>query len=91
MVVEWFIGLAGQVFGWAATNMSSSTDLNGVIVKSGTSIVPIVQSIGSLSVWIPWGTIATCMAVLFPVYVASFLFKLARAVAAHLPVIGGNG
>ena len=91
VIVEFFMSLGGQIFAWASQNMSSSTDLDGVIVKSGTAIVPIIQGIGSMGVWIPWQVIGLCMGALFPLYLGAFLFKVARAIAAHLPLIGGAG
>lgn len=66
-------------------------EVDGVVVTAGTFIIPLAASAASMGIWVPFGTIAMCLGVLGPFYLTSLLFKIARVLVAHFPLIGGKG
>jgi len=81
------IGVASTVVGWFPPQPA----VTGVVVTAGNYLQPIMDGAGSMGVWVPWPVIAACLLVVVPCFLASFLFKAARAVAAHIPLVGGAG
>lgn len=51
----------------------------------------MAESLYGLGVWVDWGALGICLTAVGGVYVVAGLIKLARAVIAHLPMVGGAG
>lgn len=86
-VVQFAVGFLSIVCGW----FPKQPAVDQVVVTAGGFLQPIVDGAASLGVWVPWGTIGACMAVVVPLFIATFLFKTLRALASYIPLVGGAG
>ena len=91
MIVEWFMLLAAQLWDGIANGLPPATAGDGVYITADRFLAPMAAGIASTSSWVPWGTLGVCLAIVTTLYVASFTIKLLRAIAAHIPFIGGAG
>lgn len=90
MIVEWLVGLATSVAGWIADLFGEWTpppELTGMV----DGVRDFLAGMVGLGVWINWPVLAGCVAVAVTAWSSVLVIKLARAVAAHIPLFGGAG
>lgn len=90
MISEWFLGLMagfvgmlGDAFGpWEPPKQltDGADGVNGVL-----------QSFTGMGVWVEWPVLSACVAVQVGVWLTVLVIKLVRAIAAHVPAVGGAG
>jgi len=90
VIIEWFILLGAQLWEGITSGFPAWDD-SGVYITADRFLAPMTAGIAATSAWVPWGTLAVSLAVVSTLYVASFTIKLLRAIAAHIPFIGGAG
>lgn len=90
MIIEWFILLGAQMWEGITSGLPPFDD-SGVYISADRFLAPMAGGIAATSSWVPWGTLGISLGVVGIVYVASFTIKLLRAIAAHIPFIGGAG
>lgn len=91
MISDWLM-VFGTDFGLTfLTTMPSFPQWESLTITAGNYLLPLAAGMASMGVWIPWGVIGICMGIIGPLYTAALVFKLARAVLAHVPLVGGNG
>lgn len=81
--VAWFIGLIGSAFpDWEPP--VELTQISGMVAD-------LMGRFGGLSAWVEWPVLTGCIAVSLATWAAVAGLKLIRAIAAHVPALGGSG
>jgi len=91
VIVEWFVLLAAQLWEGITNTLPPASSVDGVVITADRFLAPMAAGIASTSAWVPWGTLAVCLPIVAALYAGSFTVKLLRAIAAHIPFIGGAG
>lgn len=91
MIIEWLMWLGVNVFGMTMEQMPRFDDVEGVVLTASGYLLPLASGLASLGAWIPWGVLGVCMPIVIGTYIICLVIRLARAVVAHVPFVGGAG
>jgi hypothetical protein len=91
LIPDFFLGLAFGFTEWILSFFPQMTEAEGMIVTASNGLTSIILGASSLGIWVPWGTIAACLGITTGAYIAMFILKIIRVLAAHIPLIGGKG
>lgn len=90
MISEFFLTLAAGFVSWLGS-LFGEWEPPPELVDMATGANDLVMQFASLGVWVDWGVIAGCVAASVATWAIVLGIKVLRALAAHIPVIGGAG
>lgn len=90
MISEFFLGLAQQFVTWLAGLFGTWTPPQQ-LTDMATGVSDLVTTFASLGVWVDWGVLGGCVTAAVAAWGIVLGIKVVRAVAAHIPAIGGAG
>lgn len=90
MITEWLMSL-GVVISETIAGIFEPIEVPDWMIDSTANLVGFVNSASGLGVWVPWEALGLAAALLTVVFVVTFGAKLVRAIAAHIPFLGGAG
>lgn len=90
MITEWFVWIAEQFVGWLAEMFGEWTP-PPEMASAATTINALLEGMAGFGVWVDFGVLATCVGIAVGVWTTVIIIKLARAIAAHVPLFGGAG
>ncbi|BDZ38074.1 hypothetical protein [Microbacterium suwonense] len=90
MISEFFVNLAAGFVGWLAGLFGEWTPPDA-LTDMASSANDLVVEFASLGVWVDWGVLSGCVAAALASWAVVLVVKVVRALAAHVPVIGGAG
>lgn len=90
MITEWILQLSNGFLSWLASLFPTYTPPSWLSDPGGW-VAQLTQTVAGLGYWVNFPAIAGIVTLTLTLYITAFGFKLARAVAAHVPFIGGNG
>lgn len=88
MIDEFLVGVACKFIIWVA---SLFPDWSVPSLDPSAGFQKIVEQVQSLGVWVPFGVLTTCVAVVVAAWLVTLSIKTVRAIIAHIPEIGGAG
>ena len=89
MITQFFIDMAVNVLVWIA-GLFPNVDTDN-LWGGWHDFVMAFDMAKSVGVWIPWDVIFMCVTASLASYGALVVVKMIRAVAAHVPAVGGAG
>lgn len=51
----------------------------------------LLYTFANFGAWVDWLFLLACVGAVTAVYIAGFVFRLVRAILAHVPFVGGSG
>lgn len=90
MIAEWFLNLAVTVNNYLA-GLFPDWDVPDFFTDFDATVNSLLASLSGVAVWADWAFILTVVSAVVIVWAFAFLVKLARAVLAHVPFVGGSG
>lgn len=88
MISEWFLQIALGFTVWLADALTFDVPDPSTVFGP---VAGIVQGFASMGVWINWAALGVAIAASLGTWAACLGIKSLRAVAAHVPVVGGAG
>lgn len=90
MISEWFLDLMAGFLGMIA-DAFGPWDPPAELTDAAHGAAGVLQNWSGMGAWVEWSVLGACMAVQLGVWATVLGIKLARAIAAHVPVVGGAG
>lgn len=90
MIVEKLLDLVGWIVGAVADLFGPWTPPDE-LVDASKSINGLLTNMAGLGAWMNWGVLAGCVATATAAWGVVVGIKLVRAIAAHIPFLGGAG
>ena len=91
MISEFFINLAMGFVTWLTSLAATDWVVPPEIASFDDTVSGFISSFVGLSVWAPWALMIGCVTVAVTTWLVCLLIKALRAVAAHVPLVGGAG
>lgn len=91
MITEFILGMGVTISSWFATLFPQDWQVPGFISDFDTQVNGVLANVDGMAVWADWGYILAVVTVVVGVWIIGVTVKLARAVVAHLPFVGGAG
>ncbi len=90
MITEWLISVGVLVGDWFVS-LFPADDAPSWWVDFDGLVNTVLSQLNGVSVWVDWGYVIAVVGVVLAVWLASFIVKIVRAIAAHIPLFGGAG
>lgn len=90
VVSEFFIWLGITVADWFVS-LLPEWDVPPEILGFATTVNDFVAGFSGLGVWAPWPLVIACAGIAVTAWVIGLTVKGIRALAAHIPLVGGAG
>lgn len=90
MIVEWLISLGATVSNWFAS-LFPVWDVPEFLVDFDATLNDVLGNLSGVGAWVDWLYILLIVTAVMAVWGIALLIKVARAVAAHVPFVGGAG
>jgi hypothetical protein len=90
MIVEWFAAVGVAIADWVASLMPA-IEIPDDLVHLDAAINSIFEYGDGLGAWIDINLCAVVLAIPLAVWAVGLTVRAARALAAHIPFIGGGG
>ena len=91
MITEWLLSLGVILSDWFASLFPSDFEVPAFFTELTAFMDDLFTNAAGLGAWIDFTFIITTVSVVLAVWAIAFGVKIARAVAAHLPLVGGAG
>lgn len=88
MIIEWIMELSAGFLGWMA---SLAPEIEQIPDDVTDPLGPLVEAVAGTGHWVDWLSIGVIVGVVTSLWLIAFGLKFARALAAHIPFVGGNG
>lgn len=89
MIVEWFLDLVSIVVDWFFDLFDGFSVPDWMTPPA--ELRDFLGSAASMGVWVPWTVMGVVLSSVIGVYLVTFIVKLVKNVAAHIPAFGGAG
>lgn len=91
MISEFFINLAFGIVTWMTSLAGTDWEVPAEIASFDDTLSAFIGSFSGLGVWAPWVLMLTCVGIAVGTWIVCLVIKALRAVAAHVPMVGGAG
>jgi hypothetical protein len=90
VISEWFITIGIGFAGWVV-GLFPEWDVPSEVAGFDDMLNGFIAPFSSLGAWVPWTVIFICVGLAVAAWVIGWGVKAIRAVAAHVPFVGGAG
>ncbi len=90
MVTEALIHAALAVTGWFASLFPTWTPPDEML-HLDTTVNGFLAQFAGIGPWIPWALVITCAGIALGTWAVCLGVKAVRAIASHIPLVGGSG
>lgn len=91
MITEWLMSIGAGMSGWIASLFPTDWEPPEFLAELDTMVNDVIGTVDGLAVWADWGFILSVVVLVLGVWVIGLTVKVGRAIAAHLPIVGGSG
>lgn len=90
MITEWFISLMAGFVGMLGDAFGEWTP-PAELVDASTGVSDVLANFNGMGVWVNWTILTACVVIQLATWATVVGIKVLRALAAHIPQIGGAG
>lgn len=89
MITEWLLGLGAGMAEWFAT-LIPPLDLPAEITD-GSAFDTVAGIFAGMGVWVEWSVLILVSGAVLASWISGYAARAIRAIAAHVPFLGGAG